>query len=446
MIKKQSIAPKIRCAIYTRKSTDDGLEMEFNTLDAQREACEAYIASQRSEGWTTIPDRYDDGGFSGGNLKRPGLKRLLTDVEAGIIDTIIVYKIDRLTRSLMDFSKLVDIFERHNTTFVSVTQQFSTTTSMGRLTLNMLLSFAQFEREISAERIRDKIAASRKRGLWMGGVPPLGYDVKDRKLIINKTEADLVRHIFKRYIQIGSTTTMTQELAKAGHKTKSWTTKTGRVREGKPIHKGALMRILNNRTYIGEAVHKEKSYPGAHDAIIDQVDWDRVQSIMATNAPKRASRTRAQTPSPLRGILRCGICGCAMTPTHTRKRGRIYRYYTCQNAAKRGHVNCPIKNVSAKEMEGIVQGQLQTLIQAPEMVARIWKLAKSHDKDISERDITEALQSLEPIWQELFPGEQNRLMELLVDRVVITLDEIELHLRGEGLDTLARDLNMKEAA
>ena len=439
-MKKRQVTPKVRCAIYTRKSTDEGLDMEFNTLDAQREACENYIASQKAEGWTPVPDRYDDGGFSGGSLERPALKRLLTDIETGRIDCVVVYKIDRLTRSLMDFSKLVEIFERGKVTFVSVTQHFNTTSSMGRLTLNILLSFSQFERELAAERIRDKFAASRKRGIWMGGHPPLGMDVKDRKLVINDTEADLVRYIFKRYIQIGSTTTLTQELAEAGHHSKSWITTTGRTRGGKPFNKGTLLKILNNRVYIGEAVHKGNAYPGEHEAIIDRADWDRVQSILAENAPRRANRTRAQTAAPLKGILRCGSCGRAMKPSHTRKGGRLYRYYTCQNALKSGHAACPLKTVAAREIEGIVLGQLQTLTRTPEMVARTWKAAKAEEDGITEREITEALQSLEPVWNELFPGEQHRLVQLLVDRVIVNLDEIEIHLRGEGLDTLAQDL------
>ncbi len=445
-MKKRQVTPKIRCAIYTRKSTDEGLDMDFNTLDAQREACENYIASQKAEGWLPVPDRYDDGGFSGGNLERPALKRLLVDIEGGRIDCVVVYKIDRLTRSLMDFSKLVEIFERGKVTFVSVTQHFNTTSSMGRLTLNILLSFSQFERELAAERIRDKFAASRKRGIWMGGHPPLGYDVQDRRLVINDTEADLVRHIFKHYIKIGSTTTLTQELAESGHHSKAWVTTSGKTRGGKPFNKGTLLKILGNRVYIGEAVHKTKSYPGEHEAIITQADWDKVQSILASNAPKRANRTRAQTAAPLKGILRCGTCGRAMKPSHTRKGGRLYRYYTCQNALKNGHDACPLRTVAAREIEGIVLGQLQSLVQTPEMIARVWKTTCEDDDTITERDITEALKSLEPVWEELFPGEQHRLIQLLVERVTVHLNEIEVRLRSEGLETLARDLGNEEKA
>ena len=238
---------KTRCAVYCRKSSEEGLEQEFNSLDAQRDAGLAYIESQRHEGWIAIADRYEDGGFSGGNLERPALKRLLADIEGGRVDVVVVYKIDRLSRALMDFAKLVEVFDRRGVTFVSVTQSFNTTTSMGRLTLNILLSFAQFEREVIGERIRDKVAASRKRGMWMGGVPPLGYDVRNRKLVVNPAEAALVRLIFDRFLAIGSATVLAQELAEAGHRTKSWTTQSGRARPGRPIDKGFLYKLLGNR-------------------------------------------------------------------------------------------------------------------------------------------------------------------------------------------------------
>jgi site-specific DNA recombinase len=269
---------KTRCAIYTRVSTDERLDMEFNSLDAQREAALAYIQSQKHEGWLFVGDRYDDGGFSGGTMDRPALQRLLRDVESGRIDVIVVYKVDRLSRSLIDFARIVEVLDKHNVSFVSITQQFNTTTSMGRLTLNILLSFAQFEREVIGERIRDKFAASRKKGMWMGGTPPLGYDVVERKLVVNKTEAELVRLIFARFLRIGSATKLAQELRRAGHTTKCWTTQDGRHRPGKPIDKSAIYKILGNRTYLGEAVHKGTSHPGEHEAIIDRGTWDKVHA------------------------------------------------------------------------------------------------------------------------------------------------------------------------
>ncbi|WP_164745029.1 recombinase family protein, partial [Alexandriicola marinus] len=299
---------RLRCAIYTRKSTEEGLDMEFNSLDAQREACEAYIASQRSEGWACLRERYDDGGFSGGTLDRPALKQLIADVEDGLVDVIVVYKIDRLSRALMDFSKLVELFDRHGVTFVSVTQSFNTTTSMGRLTLNILLSFAQFEREVTAERIRDKVAASRKKGMWMGGYVPLGYDVADRKLIVNENEAAQVRRIFERFVELGSATMLARELRREG----------ARNKQGTLIDKGYLYRLLKNRVYRGEAVHKGTAYPGEHDAIIDEALWDRAHAILQESPRKRANNTRAQTPALLKGLI-FSETGAAMTPTTTKK-------------------------------------------------------------------------------------------------------------------------------
>ena len=278
------IPKRQRCAIYTRKSSEEGLDMEFNSLDAQREACEAYVASQKAEGWAAIRERYDDGGFSGGTLERPGLKQMVADVEAGLIDVIVVYKIDRLSRSLMDFAKLVEIFDRNDVTFVSVTQSFNTTTSMGRLTLNILLSFAQFEREVIGERIRDKFAASRKKGMWMGGYVPLGYDVKDRKLVINEAEAATVRMIFERFVAIGSATTLAKALVAEGVRNK----------RGKLIDKGFLYKLLNNRVYLGEAVHKGAAYAGEHEAIVSRDLWDKVHAILGESPRANAPPTPAR--------------------------------------------------------------------------------------------------------------------------------------------------------
>jgi site-specific DNA recombinase len=309
------VVRKLRCAVYTRKSTEDGLEMEFNSLDAQREACEAYIASQKAEGWLLVPDRYDDGGFSGGNLERPALRHLLADIEARQIDIVVVYKIDRLTRALMDFAKLIEVLDRNAVTFVSVTQAFNTTTSMGRLMLNVLLSFAQFEREVTGERIRDKFAASRRKGMWMGGWAPLGYDIRDRKLVINTTEAAHVGFIFGQFARLRSVTKLIPVLAAEGIKAKS----------GKPVEKGYLYRVITNPVYVGEAVHKGASYPGEHKAIIDRALWQRVQDILKESPRKRAARSRARTPALLKGLI-FGPTGFAMTPSHTRRNGKLYRY------------------------------------------------------------------------------------------------------------------------
>jgi len=284
---------KLRCAVYTRKSTEEGLEQAFNSLDAQREACEAYIASQRAEGWMLVHDRYDDGGVSGGTLDRPALKRLLADIEAGLVAVVVVYKIDRLSRSLMDFARLVETFDQHEVTFVSVTQSFNTTTSMGRLTLNILLSFAQFEREVIGERVRDKIAASRARGMWMGGPVPLGYRVEHRKLVVDAAGAATVRRVFEGFAELGSATRLLLLLRAEGLVTKT----------GRPFDKGAVYKLLVNRTYLGEAVHKGKFYPGEHAAIIPRDLWDRVHAILAESPRARAARNRDRPPALLRGLL-----------------------------------------------------------------------------------------------------------------------------------------------
>ena len=292
----------IRCAIYTRKSSEDGLEQDFNSLDAQRESCEAFILSQKHEGWTAVPEMYDDGGISGGTLERPALQRILADIEAHRIDTVVVYKVDRLTRSLGDFARIVEIFDKRNVSFVSVTQQFNTTTSMGRLTLNMLLSFAQFEREVTGERIRDKIAASKKKGMWMGGNVPLGYVVKERKLLIDEAEARTVRDIYRRYVTLGSVRSLKEELERDGVVSKVRVDRYGRATGGKPLARGALYTMLQNRIYRGRIVHKDKHYPGAHEAIVDEALWDAVQRQLAANRIDCASGTHAAEPSLLAGV------------------------------------------------------------------------------------------------------------------------------------------------
>ena len=317
---------RLRCAIYTRKSSEEGLEQDFNSLDAQREACEAFIASQKREGWTLVSEMYDDGGFSGATMERPAFKRLLSDVSTGKIDVVVVYKVDRLTRSLSDFAKIVDIFDKHAVSFVSVTQQFNTTSSMGRLTLNILLSFAQFEREVTGERIRDKIAASKKKGMWMGGQPSLGYDVKDRKLIVNNTEAETVRDIFRRYTQLKSVRELKEDLDTAGIVSKVRAASDGSQYGGRPLSRGALYLMLQNRIYRGEIVHKGKSYAGEHEAIVDEALWNTVQAILSENRVDRANGKTGHQPNLLTGIL-LDAQGGRMSPTHANKRGTRYRYY-----------------------------------------------------------------------------------------------------------------------
>jgi DNA invertase Pin-like site-specific DNA recombinase len=433
-LSQRKVTPKVRCAVYTRKSTEEGLDMEFNSLDAQREACEAYIASQKPEGWVLVPDRFDDGGLSGGTLERPALKRLLADIELGKVDVVVVYKIDRLSRSLMDFAKLVEVFERWTVTFVSVTQSFNTTTSMGRLTLNILLSFAQFEREVIGERIRDKFAASRKKGMWMGGFVPLGYRVEHRKLVIDEQEAETVRMVFERFLRAGSATLLARALNAEGVTT----------RRGKPVDKGFLYKLINNRVYVGDAVHKGTVYPGEHQAIIDRALWDRVHDILRESPRARTMRIRAQTPALLKGLI-FGPTGCAMSPTHTRKGGRLYRYYVSQSVLKLGPETCPIRRVPAAEIETAVVDQLRGMLRTPEIIIRTWMSARRTDQTIDEGEVREALDRLDPLWDELFPAEQARIVRLLVARVDVRADGIAIRLRTEGLTSVIADLQMMAA-
>ncbi len=425
----QPILRKLRCAIYTRKSSEEGLEQEFNSLHAQREACEAYIASQRSEGWVVLREQYDDGGISGGTLERPGLIALMQDIEDGLVDVVVVYKIDRLSRSLADFAKLVEVFDRTGVTFVSVTQQFNTTTSMGRLTLNILLSFAQFEREVTAERIRDKFAASRKKGIWMGGVPPYGYRVENRKLIIDEEKAEHVRWIFNRFVEIGSATELARQIDQRGLLTPN----------GNRIDKKYLYRLLNNRAYIGEAVHKGESYPGVHEPILDRVVWEKVHTILQESPHKRAANTRAETPALLKGLI-YGPDGAAFSPTHTKKRGKLYRYYVSQTILKHGAGSCPIGRVTAGEIETAVIDQVRAVFRQPEIIAGAWDAAKSHCRDITLDEARMALQQFDPLWDELFPAEQTRIIALAVKRVDIGIDAVSVRMRIDGLAELAQEL------
>jgi site-specific DNA recombinase len=422
---------KLRCAMYTRKSTDEGLDMEFNSLDAQRESCEAYVVSQRAEGWVPVDDRYDDGGFSGGTLERPALQRLLADVRVGKVDVVVVYKIDRLSRSMLDFLNLVELFERLGVTFVSVTQSFNTKDAMGRMALNILVTFAQFERELIGERIRDKVAASRKKGIWMGGWTPLGYEVRDRKLIIHDEDAERVRSIFRRFVQLKSATLLARELVAAG----------ATNRYGHVLDKGVLYKLMNNRVYIGEAVHKGTSYRGEHKAIIDRTLWDQVHAILQVSPRKRAGHARAQTPALLRGLL-FGPDGAAMSPTNTRKSGgRLYRYYISQTAMKRGGgADCPVRLVPAGEIERIALEQVRNLIRTPEIIVQTWRAACKLGREASESEVRSALTEFEELWNELFPAEQARIVELLVQRIDVHADRLDITLKIEGLTSLYNEL------
>ncbi|MFL6728014.1 MAG: recombinase family protein [Sphingomicrobium sp.] len=351
-----------RCAIYTRKSSDEGLEQHFNSLDAQRESCEAYILSQAGEGWTALPVRYDDGGFSGGSMDRPGLRQLLADIGRGLIDVVVVYKIDRLTRSLADFARIVERFDAKDVSFVSVTQAFNTTSSMGRLTLNVLLSFAQFEREVTGERIRDKIAASKAKGLWMGGLAPLGYDLPTggtRVLQVSESEAATVRHIFGRYLALGSVHRLLEELHRDDIRSKPRVSAKGTATGDQPFSRGAMFHLLQNRVYIGEIVHKGQCYPGQHAGIVEPAMFARVQAKLARQLAKR--KTRSRLSSPLVGKL-FDTNGNRLTPTHSKNsKGQTYRYYVPTRLQQGGRSSGDLKRFPARRVDALIGATLQRI-------------------------------------------------------------------------------------
>jgi len=368
----------IRCAIYTRKSTDEGLNMEFNTLDAQREAAEAFINSQRHEGWVVLPEQYDDGGYSGGTMERPALQRLIAEVTAGKVDAIVVYKVDRLSRSLLDFSRIMETLDGQGCSFVSVTQQFNTTHSMGRLTLNILLSFAQFEREIISERTRDKMSAARRKGKWTGGAMILGYDLdrKARKLVINHGEARIVREIFAMYQDERSDLAVVQELNRRGVPRKTWTGRNGKPSGGGPWTRPNLTLLLTNAHYVGKVKFKGEVYAGEQEPIIDMDMWSKTQSLLRRNIRKAGSTVRHRNSALLKGLLKCGSCGCSMIHTYTGKRGTRYRYYTCQNATKQGAHVCATRSLPAQEIEDFVVDRISAIGRDQELVRRIEEKAR----------------------------------------------------------------------
>lgn len=421
---------RIACAIYTRKSTDEGLEKEFNSLDAQREACEAYITSQKHAGWIAVRDMYDDGGLSGGTMERPALKRLLTDIKAGKVRIVVVYKVDRLTRSLTDFAKIVDVLDASGASFVSVTQQFNTTTSMGRLTLNMLLSFAQFEREIAGERIRDKIAASKAKGMWMGGTVPIGYDLKDRKLIINETEAKLVRKIFSRYAQLGAVSLLQAELDTQGDRNKCREATGGRSIGGRPFSRGILYLMLQNRLYRGQVAYKGNIYDGQHDAIIDAELWDLVQAKFTSNRRERELAVGSEAPSMLSGLI-FDTDGNRMTPTHANKRGKRYRYYISAPLLDRGSPGENSIRIPALEVEGLVCDRLQNLLaKQAELVRRLSPLHLTASQVDGVLKTATALTTT----CTLLPSDEIRaFVRDVVRQVVVQRREIEISISTRGL-------------
>ena len=425
---------RTRCAIYTRKSSEEGLEQDFNSLDAQREACEAYVLSQKHEGWTVLADRYDDGGFSGGNMERPGLVRLLDDIRAKRVDVIVVYKVDRLTRSLADFAKIVEVFDAQGISFVAVTQQFNTTTSMGRLTLNVLLSFAQFEREIAGERIRDKFRASRQKGMWMGGSVPLGYEVKDRALVINEIEAAKVRLIYKQYLEFGSVRDLAGYLDSIGIRSHRRATQSGKMVGGHRITRGSLYLLLQNPVYIGMVVHKGTRHPGLHQPIIEQELWDGVQASLSENRVEHRSQTRARVPSPLAGLV-FDSSGERLTPTHSRRASLRYRYYVSQTLVigrPRSDVASKRWRIPAIELENAVLARLVAFLDDQSELTSIFQLGRMAPADATA--VLEAATSLSLSLGEMDLTQLRKALQTYVTRVeiadttiAVTLSLTELH-------------------
>ena len=421
-----------RCAIYTRKSSEEGLEQAFNSLDAQREACEAYIKSQRHEGWVLLPTFYDDGGISGGTLERPALQRLLLDISAGRVDLVIVYKVDRLTRSLADFAKIVEVFDAKGASFVSVTQQFNTATSMGRLTLNMLLSFAQFEREVTGERIRDKIAASKRKGMWMGGAVPLGYDVQDRKLLINVPEAEIVRHIYRTYLQLGSVRLLKQHLAEQGVRSKLRPdAPSEKMRGGRELARGALYTILRNRLYRGEIAHQGNIYPGEHDAIIDLPLWDQVQQRLTENQVEHDTGVRATNPSLLAGLI-FDPQGVRLTPTHAVKKGRRYRYYVSKQlqTASRAEARDGMR-IPAGDLERAVNDRLVSFLGDRTAVFEAIRDRVTEAGD--QHRLLERAEKMAVEWRDHARSQRKQVLHRVLADVTVHPDHIDLRLQSSAL-------------
>jgi site-specific DNA recombinase len=416
--------PQVRCAIYTRKSSEEGLEQSFNSLDAQREACEAYVLSQRHEGWHAIPTHYDDGGFSGGSMERPALKALMADIEAGKIDLIVVYKVDRLTRSLSDFAKMVELFDSKKISFVSVTQQFNTTTSMGRLTLNVLLSFAQFEREVTGERIRDKIAASKKKGMWMGGMVPVGYDAIDRKLVVNPSEASQVIHIYQRYLAVSCVSKLKAELDSAGIVSKVRTSRTGKVSGGCHYSRGALYELLRNRIYLGEIKHGNRHYRGQHEAILPLPLWEKVQAKLSDNIQGARSGIKAKEPSLLVGLV-YDDTDIRLTPSHTVKSGKRYRYYVSQSG------KIPKKRIPANDLEQVVAGRIMAFLTSGQELLNAFA-AESYDA-IEQAALLRAATAKAERWADSAVTDKRAFLEATVERVLVKDSCIEISVNPMGM-------------
>ena len=425
---------RLRCAIYSRKSSDEGLDQAFNSLDAQREACAAFVQSQKHEGWSVVPTLYDDGGYSGGTLDRPALQRLLADIADAKVDVVVVYKIDRLTRSLFDFAKIVEAFDARGVSFVSITQQFNTTTSMGRLTLNVLLSFAQFEREVAGERIRDKIAASKKKGMWMGGLPPLGYDVLDRKLVVNEEEAQTVLHIFRRYVELRSVRALKAELDAAGIRSKQRTFADGTVYGGHQLSRGAIYLMLQNRIYRGEITHKGDAYPGEHKAIVDKALWDMVEAVLAANRINRTKGADAKYPSLLAGLV-FDDSGERLTPTHAVKKGTRYRYYVSRSlitGTAKDHSQG--RRIPAGNLEGLVIGRLRAFL--ADEGAMLSAISDAEENGAEQKRLIARGRQISGEFPTLTPDAIRSILLTLVRRIDIRAEHVEIRVYRHRLHDL----------
>lgn len=436
-----AVKPKKRCVIYTRTSSDDNLDQEFNSLDAQQEAGEHHIKAQAHDGWTLMPTQYSDGGYSASSMDRPALDRLIQDIEKGDIDVVVVYKIDRLSRTMRDFMRLMELFEKYNVAFVSVTQHFNTDTVMGRLILNILQSFAQFELEMTTERILDKIAASKRKGMWMGGPPPLGYDVNNQKLEINPEEAETVRYIFNRFVELQSTTLLVKDLAAKGLRSKTWTSQRQIHHAGGPFTKTNLYKILKSPLYIGKIRHKEKTYDGEHKGIVEPKIFEAVNTLITERVPNFPRIPCTETPYLLQGII-FDPDGKAMTPGAAKKKDKRYRYYVSTQATKKSYDDCPLKTISAPLLEEVIVDQMRRLLSRPEWAVRIMKLVTSATgkKDITEQEIHAALQDFDKLWEELFPIEQRRIVHLLINRIDVYTTMIRITFRPFGMIGLVHEL------
>jgi site-specific DNA recombinase len=430
---------KIRCAIYTRKSSDEGLDGDFTSLDAQRESAMAYVASQQHEGWVCLPERYDDGGYTGGNMDRPALRRLLADIQAGRVDCIVIYKLDRLTRSLLDFARIMEIFDKHHVSFVSVTQLVNSATSMGRLMLNVLLSFAQFEREIIGERTRDKMAAARRKGKRCGGMAILGYDVgATGRLVANDEEAELVRAIYGLYLRHETLALVVQELSRRGWVNKRWVTRKGRQRGGRAFTKSTLHKLLTNVTYVGKVCYKRELHAGEQAAVVDEALWQEVQQRLHYHARTKGAMARNRYGALLKGLLHCVGCGRCMSPTHASHNGtRRYRYYFCRQRSPA----CPSRSLPALEIERCVIEQIKSIVaHAPASGAVVTEVTAD------ESALAIIREGFGPGWGTLPASEQVRALRLLVERVDHdgSAGQMLIRLRPDGIITLARDWAERE--